>query len=74
VFLARYISGEPRSDKNENSEAMFISRERAIVHPDVTGATKILIKLATEKRGLLPNTEYSEWIKRIVDDGQILFS
>ena len=42
IFLADYFSGEPRSDKNENNEVLFMAKDEALSNPDVTGATKIL--------------------------------
>jgi len=74
IFLADYMSGEPRSDKTENNEVLFMPSEQALSHPDVTGATKILIKLAKEQRVLIPNAEYAEWIEQILPDGQMMFS
>ena len=71
VFLADYVAGTPRSDNKENSEALFMPCEEAINHPDVTNATRILIKLAVEQKPLLVNDEYSALPWR---DGRIMFS
>ena len=74
VFVADYVLGEPRSDKIENNEALFMPINEALSHSDVTGATKILIKLASEKSVLIPNNEYAEWIKPISGDKHMMFS
>jgi len=60
VFLAEYISGTPCSDKNENYEVLFMPCDEALIHPDVTKSTKILIKLAKEKRIFTINHEYEK--------------
>ena len=71
VFLAEYISGTPRSDNKENSEAFFLPCEEAINHPDITDATKILIKLAKEQKLFLVNEGYSAFSS---SNGRIMFS
>jgi len=43
IFRAEYISGEPASDKNENSEAMFIEIEEALLRDDITSTTKEIL-------------------------------
>ncbi len=45
-FLCEYISGEPISDKNENSEAVFMDCDEALQRSDVTETAKMLINLA----------------------------
>jgi hypothetical protein len=71
VFLADYVSGEPRSDNAENSEALFMPCEEALVHPDITDATRTIIKLAKEEKLLTWNEEYA---KIPSSDGRIMFS
>ena len=71
VFLAEYVSGTPCSDNKENSEVIFLSCEEAINHPDVTDATKILIKLAKDQKLFLVNEEYSAFQS---SNGRIMFS
>lgn len=71
VFLAEYVSGTPRSDNSENSEALFMPCEEAISHPDITDATKTLIKLAKEQRLMAVNEEYS---KIPSSNGRVMFS
>lgn len=43
IFLADYISGEPISDNNENSEALFMNIEEAVKRPDLTYTTKEIL-------------------------------
>ena len=71
VFLAEYVSGEPRTDNYENSEVVFMPCDEAILHKDVTDATKTLIKLAKEKKLFSVNEEYSSFQS---SDGRIMFS
>ena len=59
VFLADYVTGEPRSDGCENNEALFMPCDEAICHKDITDATKTLIKLAKDKKLMVINEEYS---------------
>ena len=71
VFLADYVSGEPRSDDDENSEALFMSCKEALTRDDVTDATKVLIKLAKEPKMMTENEEYT---KMPTSDGRVMFS
>jgi ADP-ribose pyrophosphatase YjhB (NUDIX family) len=71
VFLAEHVSGTPCSDNRENSEALFLPCNEAINHPDITDATKMLIKLAKEQNLFIVNEEYSAFSS---SDGRIMFS
>ena len=71
VFLAEYVSGTPQTDNKENSEALFLPCEEAIKHPDITDATRMLIKLAQEQKLFLANDEYSSFPS---SDGRIMYS
>ena len=59
VFLAEYVSGTPRSDSHENSEALFMPCDEAANHPDVTNAVKILLERAKEQKLLTMNDDYA---------------
>jgi ADP-ribose pyrophosphatase YjhB (NUDIX family) len=53
AFRAKYISGIPRSDGDENSEVLWIDVEEALMREDVPELTKRLITSAvSEKEGL----------------------
>lgn len=71
VFLAAHVSGEPRSDNCENSEALFMPCDEALLRPDLTDATRILIKLARQGNMLTVNGEYSDLPS---SDGRVMFS
>ena len=70
IFLADYISGNPRSDDNENNEVLFMTCEEAINHPDVTNTVKILLELAKEEKIFIINNEYT----RLMSKYGIMFS
>ncbi len=46
VFLAEYVSGEPRSDQRENSEALWLDAREAIQREDVPDLTRKLLDSA----------------------------
>ena len=71
VFLAEYVSGTPRPDNHETSEAFFMPCDEAINHPDITDATRTLIKLAKKHKLLLLNDEYSAFPS---SNGRVMFS
>jgi ADP-ribose pyrophosphatase YjhB (NUDIX family) len=54
VFLAEYVSGEPKSDGKENSEALFMDYSELLQRQDATDTVKILVRLALEKKPLFP--------------------
>lgn len=65
IILADYVSGEPRSDENENSEAIFMDIEEALSNPTVTNTAKRLIKLSLEHEAIIPID---------ADKGRIIFA
>ncbi|MDR0863174.1 MAG: NUDIX domain-containing protein [Oscillospiraceae bacterium] len=54
AFIAHYISGEPRSDGKENSEAAFFDCAEVLERSDVTNTSRELIKLALTSKPLAP--------------------
>lgn len=52
AFRAAYISGEPASDGNENSEVLWLDVEEALAREDVPELTKKLIAGALRPGGL----------------------
>lgn len=46
AFTAKYIDGEPTSDKKENSEAIWMDINEVLSHDDVPDLTKKLIQCA----------------------------
>ena len=46
AFLAEYIGGKPRADRQENSEAVWVDIEEAAVRDDVPDLTKKLLECA----------------------------
>lgn len=46
VFRAEYISGEARSDGDENSEVLWLPPEEALAREDVPDLTKVMIRKA----------------------------
>lgn len=71
VFLADYVSGEPRSDNAENNEVLFMPCEEALGHPDVTDATKTLLRLAKEQKLMVVNEAYANLTS---SSGRMMFS
>ncbi len=62
LMLMDYIEGEPESDQNENSEAMFMSVKEALERDDVTHMTKVALKamLSADKKLLYSDEEYKK--------------
>lgn len=54
VFLAEYISGEPKSDGIENSEAVFMDCDELLQREDATDTVKMLLKIALSKKPIVP--------------------
>ncbi len=71
VFLADYVSGTPRSDNKENSEALFMPCDEALARPDITDATKTLIGLAKKGQLLTLNEAYASLPS---SEGRVMFS
>ena len=60
VFLAEYVSGEPKPDGHENSEALFMDCDELLNRKDATDTVKMLLKSALSKKPLIPvDTERS---------------
>jgi ADP-ribose pyrophosphatase len=59
AFRAKYISGIPRSDNNENSEVIWIEIEEALKREDVPDLSKKLIQSAVLNKEGLRYTEYN---------------
>lgn len=54
IILAEYVSGEPKSDNIENSEALFMNCDEVLKRDDATDTVKTHIKLALEKKPIKP--------------------
>ena len=54
AFEATYLSGEARSDGEENDLVVWMSVEEALARPDVPELTKSLIGAAMKPGGLVP--------------------
>lgn len=50
VFTTEYISGEPKSDQNENNEVLLIDAAEAINRGDITNMSKEILKAYIFKR------------------------
>lgn len=53
IFLAEYVSGEPISDYNENSEVVFIDVESALNREDLTHTTKEILRNLNTRNGFI---------------------
>ena len=61
AFSVEYISGEARSDTDENDEVVWMEIDEALTRDDVPNLTKELIKCARKKdKGLIHHTDYAE--------------
>lgn len=58
VFLAEYISGEARSDNDENSEVLWVDVEEALAREDVPELTKKMIESAVAEGAGLQYKDY----------------
>lgn len=58
AFRADYVSGEPTSDHDENSEVLWIDVKEALSREDVPDLTKKLIQSAMADNAGLQLTEY----------------
>ncbi len=59
AFKAKYISGIPRLDNDENSEVIWIEIEEALKREDVPDLSKKLIQSAVSNKEGLRYTEYN---------------
>lgn len=59
AFRAEYVSGEARSDNDENSEVVWMDVEEALTREDVPGLTKKLIESAiSSEKGIAMDETY----------------
>lgn len=58
AFRAKYVSGEPMSDNDENSEVLWVDVDEALSREDVPDLTKKLIQSAMSDRTGLQFTDY----------------
>lgn len=59
VFVMEYISGEPKSDGNENSEVLLLSALEAVNRSDITNMSRELLKAyISDKDNILKKSEY----------------
>lgn len=63
VFMAEYISGDARSDHDENSEVLWLDVEHALSRDDVPELTKKMIGSALEKWDGLQYEDYEGSVK-----------
>jgi len=63
AFRAEYVSGEARSDHNENSEVIWMDVPEALTRDDVPELTKKLIESAVSGREGLSLHEYNGSVK-----------
>lgn len=59
AFRAEYVSGEPTSDHEENSEVLWVDVEEALAREDVPELTKKLIESAVKQEAGLHKEEYN---------------
>ncbi|MDR0917070.1 MAG: NUDIX domain-containing protein [Oscillospiraceae bacterium] len=55
AFIARYVSGEPRSDGAENSAAAFFDCAEVLRRSDVTNTSLELVRLALTREPIEPS-------------------
>ena len=58
MFTAEYISGEARSDNDENSEAVWVDVNEAMNRDDVPDLTKKILQSVTSGKNLFDNIHY----------------
>nr|MDE6471007.1 NUDIX domain-containing protein [Eubacterium sp.] len=58
AFTADYISGEPKSDHDENSEVIWLDADEAMQREDVPELTKRLIESAINNNSSLKKTPF----------------
>lgn len=59
VFSAKYISGTPTSDNDENSEVLWVDVDDALRREDVAEFTKSLIRCTMSDKNGLTNLPYN---------------
>jgi len=55
IFSAEYVSGEPTSDGNENSEALFMEIDEALARDDLSRTTKEVLAHYKDGNGFTPS-------------------
>ena len=70
VFTASYVSGEARSDNDENSEAVWIDAYEATERDDVPDLTRIMIQSALKETGFVQ----TDFVSRNKDRIQKLYT
>ncbi len=62
LMLMEHVEGEPQSDGNENSEALFMKVQEALEREDVTHMTKVALKdmISKDKNLLYSDEEYKQ--------------
>lgn len=70
VFTASYVSGEARSDNDENSEAVWIDAYEATERDDVPDLTRIMIRSALKETGFVQ----TDFVSRNKDRIQKLYT
>ena len=62
LLVMDYIEGEPQSDNNENSEAVFMEVKEALLRDDVTHMTKVALRAMLDKEDglLISDLEYKK--------------
>lgn len=65
IFNAEYISGEPIPDGSENSEALFLEINDALLREDLTYTTKEILKKYRAGNGLTMSDFYPAGIEPI---------
>ena len=70
VFTASYVSGEARSDNDENSEAVWIDAYEATERDDVPDLTKIMIRSTLKESGFVQ----TDFVSRNKDRIQKLYT
>lgn len=59
VFIMEYISGNPESDGNENSEVLLLSALEAVKRNDITNMSRELLKAyISDRENILKKSEY----------------
>lgn len=58
AFRAKYVSGNPQSDNDENSEVLWVDVNEALIRVDVPDLTKKLIQSAISDGAGLRFTDY----------------
>lgn len=58
VFMMDYISGEPRSDNDENSQACFMELNEALQRDDLTDFSRVVLRAVINNTPVLECSDY----------------